>query len=311
MQILRPLDQIDALAKVRRSGSLRGLPTGFRSLDRVISLRRGFPLFIAGAPGHGKSIFVKQIAINAAARHGWRILAYMGEEGSGVDLIGDLVEMKVRKDLRQKRDSGFDNPQAMTEDEFFEAIQWVDRHFRVICPDEVGKEPFTLERFHAIADSQEFDATILDPWNDLDHDFEKYGGREDVYLANALRDIRRRCRDSGRLDIVVNHIGKIHADRKTEDGRRYQGPAMPTEWAGGQTWFRRAFQMVLVYRPPAGFVIEAGGQPIEEGTAWIFCQKTKPKGVGALGRVVLRWDRDRHQFVEFDDDGQEFGPWAR
>ena len=69
--------------------------------------------------------------------------------------------------------------------------------------------------------------------------------------------------------------------------------------------------MVLVYRPPAGFVVEAGGEPIEEGTAWIFCQKTKPKGVGALGRVVLRWDRENHQFVEFDDDGQEFGPWMR
>jgi len=311
MQVLRPLDQIDALSKVRRSGSLRGLPTGFRSLDRLISLRKGFPMFIAGAPGHGKSIFVKQIAINAAERHGWRILAYMGEEGSGVDLIADLVEMKVRKDLRVKRDSGFENPQAMDEDEFLEALTFVDRHFRIICPDEVSKEPFTLERFHELADADHYDATILDPWNDLDHDFETCGGREDVYLANALRDIRRRCREAGRLDIVVNHIGKIHADRKTDDGKRYQGPAMPTEWAGGQTWFRRAFQMILVYRPPAGFVIEGGGDPIEEGTAWIYCQKTKPKGVGALGRAVLRWDREIHQFVEFDDQGQEFGPWKR
>lgn len=311
MKVLRPLDQITALDQVRRSGSLRGLPTGFRSLDRLISLRKGFPLFVAGAPGHGKSIFVKQVAVNAAVRHGWRILAYMGEEGSGVDLIADLIEMKTGKDLRTKTDSGFDNSRAMDDDEFLEALTFVDRHFRVICPDEVQAEPFTLEKFHEIADSEAFDATILDPWNDLDHDFEKFGGREDVYLANALRDIRRRCREARRLDIVVNHIGKIHADRKTDDGRRYQGPAMPTEWAGGQTWFRRAFQMVLVYRPPAGFVIDSSGEPIEEGTAWIFCQKTKPKGVGALGKVVLRYDREVHQFVEFDQDGQEFGPWAR
>lgn len=311
MKVLRPLETIDDLSKVRRSGSLRGLPTGFRSLDRLVSLRRGFPLFIAGAPGHGKSIFVKQIAINAAKVHGWRILAYLGEEGSGVDLIGDLVEMYVGKDLREKTDGGFENSRAMSEDEFLEALTFVDRHFRVICPDSISKDPFTLERFQEIADSEAFDVTILDPWNDLDHDFEAYGGREDVYLANALRDIRRRCRESNRLDIVVNHIGKIHADKKTEDGRRYQGPAMPTEWAGGQTWFRRAFQMILVYRPPAGYVIEAGGEPIEEGTAWIFCQKTKPKGVGALGRIVLRWDRLDHRFVEFDDDGREWGPWER
>lgn len=311
MEVLRPLDQISALEKVRRSGSIRGLPTGLRSLDRLISLRKGFPLFVAGAPGHGKSIFVKQVAVNAAVRHGWRILAYMGEEGSGVDLIVDLIEMKTGKDVRAKTDSGFENSRALTDDEFLEALTWVDRHFRVICPDEVGKSEFTLERFHQIADAGHFDATILDPWNDLDHDFEKYGGREDVYLANALRDIRRRCRESGRLDIVVNHIGKISADKKTEDGRRYQGPAMPTEWAGGQTWFRRAFQMVLVYRPPAGVILEPGGDPIQDGTAWIFCQKTKPKGVGNLGKVVLRYDREAHHFVEFDEDGNEFKSWAR
>ena len=147
---------------------------------------------------------------------------------------------------------------------------------------------------------------LPDPWTDLDHDFETCGGREDVYLANALRDIRRRCREAGRLDIVVNHIGKIHADRKTDDGKRYQGPAMPTEWAGGQTWFRRAFQMILVYRPPAGFVIEGGGDPIEEGTAWIYCQKTKPPIVAALGRAVLRWPREFHQLVAFNEERQWF-----
>lgn len=311
MKILRPLEQADALSRVRRSGSLRGEPTGFRSLDHLVSLRRGFPLFVAGAPGHGKSIFVKQLAVNVANRHGWRTLAYMGEEGSGVDLIGDLIEMKVGKDLRQTSEGGLDNLHAMTEEEFHDALVWVDRHFRVICPDMVSDKPFTLEAFHELADSDSFDMTILDPWNDLDHDFESSGGREDVYLANALRDIRRRCRESNRLDIVVTHIGKIHADKKTEDGRRYQGPAMPTEWAGGQTWFRRAFQMLLVYRPPAGYVVEAGGEPIEEGTAWVFCQKTKPKGVGNLGRVVMRWDKRRHRFIDFDFDGNEFGPWER
>jgi hypothetical protein len=297
MKTIRPIEVMERLGQIRRSGSLRGHPTGFRSLDRLISLRRGFPLFVAGAPGHGKSILVKQIAMNAARLHGWRILAYMGEEGSGIDLIGDLVEMYVGKDLRLLTPGGLENTLAMTDDEFEEAIVFVNNHFRVICPDEVPI-PFTLDSFHQVADAEPFDMTILDPWNDLDHDLEKYGGREDVYLANALRDVRRKCRESDRLDIVVTHIGKIYADRKTPEGKRYQGPAMPTEWAGGQTWFRRAFQMLLVYRPPSGIVLEEGHHPLPEGTAWIYCQKTKPKGVGALGMAVLRWDRNLHRFID-------------
>tara|TARA_X000001316_G_scaffold10629_1_gene3401 strand:- start:626 stop:1537 length:912 start_codon:yes stop_codon:yes gene_type:complete len=299
MKTIRPIEVMDRLSDLRRAGSLRGQPTGFRSLDRLISLRRGFPLFVAGAPGHGKSILVKQIALNSARMHGWRTLAYMGEEGSGVDLIADLVEMFVGKDLRLQSPGGLENTLAMTDSEFEEALIFVNDHFRVICPDEVPS-PFTLEAFHDVADSGHFDMTILDPWNDLDHDFEKYGGREDVYLANALRDVRRKCRESDRLDIVVTHIGKIYADRKTPEGKRYQGPAMPTEWAGGQTWFRRAFQMLLVYRPPSGIVLEEGGAPLPEGTAWIYCQKTKPKGVGALGMAVLRWDKVTHRFEEIE-----------
>ena len=304
LKLIRPLERLDQLAAVRAAGVLRGKSTGFEQLDQLFTARRGFPLFVAGAPHHGKSIFVKQLAVNWARLHGWRILLYMGEEGSAVDLLADLVEMYVGSDLRVTSPGGLSNTMCMTEEQFLEALEFVDKHFRVICPDEVSTLPrFTLADFQRLAGSDSFDVTVLDPWNDLDHDVEGSGGREDLYLANALRDVRRACRESNRLDIVVTHIAKIHADRKTEDGKRYQGPAMPTEWAGGQTWFRRAFTMLLVYRPPAGYVIESDGAVIEPGEAWIYCQKTKPKGVGKLGRVKMWWTPHLHRFEERDENG--------
>lgn len=309
VKLVKPMTRLEELAAVRAAGSLKGESTGFRGLDNFFTARRGFPLFVAGAPHHGKSIFVKQLAVNWARLHGWKILLYMGEEGSANDLIADLVEMVVGMDLRLTSPGGLDNTLSMSDEDLLTALRWVDNHFRIICPDEVSTQPrFTLADFQRLAASEEFDATVLDPWNDLDHDVEGQGGREDIYLANALRDVRRACRERNRLDIVVTHIAKIHADRKTEDGKRYQGPAMPTEWAGGQTWFRRAFTMLLVYRPPAGYVIEADGNVIEPGEAWVYCQKTKPKGVGALGRVKLWWRPHLHRFEERDEHGNPSGP---
>lgn len=309
LQLIRPQARLEQLAAVRAAGSLRGLSTGFEQLDHLFTARRGFPLFVAGAPHHGKSIFVKQLAVNWARLHGWRVMLYMGEEGSADDLIADLVEMVVGMDLRLTSPGGLENTLAMSEDAFIEGLEFVDRHFRILCPDEVSAAPrFTLADFQRLAESEAFDVTILDPWNDLDHDVEGAGGREDLYLAGALRDVRRACREHNRLDIVVTHIAKIHADRKTEDGKRYQGPAMPTEWAGGQTWFRRAFTMLLVYRPPAGYVIEPDGEPIEPGEAWVYCQKTKPKGVGNLGRVKMWWRPSSHRFEELDASGDYRGP---
>ena len=309
LELVKPMARLKELTAIRAAGSLKGQSTGFSGLDHLYTARRGFPLFVAGAPHHGKSILVKQMAVNWAMLHDWRILLYLGEEGSADDLIADLVEMVVGMDLRLTSPGGLSNTLSMTEEQLLDALVFVDQHFRIICPDEVSKEPrFNLADFQRLASSEVFDATVLDPWNDLDHDVEGHGGREDIYLAHALRDVRRACRDANRLDVVVTHVAKIHADKKTDDGKRYQGPAMPTEWAGGQTWYRRAFTMLLVYRPPAGYVIEPDGNPIEPGEAWVYCQKTKPKGVGALGRVKLWWRPHLHRFEEMNEAGDYQGP---
>ena len=307
------MDRFDAVQKIRAVGSQRGVATGFRDLDKLWTMRKGFPLFVAGAPHHGKSIFVKQLVVNAAIRHGWRSLLFMAEEGGADDLIVDLVEMKVQADARKNTPGGLPNDRAMSDETFLEALSWVGRHFAIVDPDDIANtnEPFTLERFYEIARRESFDITVVDPFNDIDRDLEKHGGREDLQLTDALRDVRRESAQQNRIDIVVTHIAKVAADRKSVCGTRYQGHALPTEWAGGQTWFRRAFTMLLVYRPPSGLVLEPDGQPIEPGECWVYCQKTKPKGVGSLGMVKLWWQPAQHRFVERDESQQEFGPWDR
>lgn len=311
--IVKPMDRFASVQKIRETGSQRGVGTGFRDLDKLWTMKKGFPLFVAGAPHHGKSIFVKQMVINAAIQHGWRVLLFMAEEGGADDLICDLVEMRVQSDARKTTPGGLPNDRAMTDDAFMDALQWVNRHFAIIDPDDIANTnvPFTLDAFHRIARREAFDATVLDPWNDIDRDLEKHGGREDLQLTDALRDVRRECAQQNRIDIVVTHIAKVAADKKSVCGTRYQGHALPTEWAGGQTWFRRAFTMLLVYRPPAGLVLEPDGTAIEPGECWVYCQKTKPKGVGSLGMAKLWWQRDKHRFVERDEYQREFAPMER
>jgi hypothetical protein len=307
------MERFDAVSKIRETGSQRGVGTGFRDLDKLWTMKRGFPLFVAGAPHHGKSIFVKQLVVNAADNHGWRSLLFMAEEGGADDLIVDLVEMKMQMDARKLTPGGLPNERCMSDQTFVDALSWVNRHFAIIDPDDVANTniPFTLDLFFEIARRESFDMTVLDPWNDVDRDLEKHGGREDLQLTDALRDIRRESAQQNRIDIVVTHIAKVAADKKADCGTRYQGHALPTEWAGGQTWFRRAFTMLLVYRPPEGLVIDESGQPIEPGECWVYCQKTKPKGVGRLGMVKLWWQRDKHRFVERDESQNEFGPNQR
>jgi hypothetical protein len=116
--------------------------------------------------------------------------------------------------------------------------------------------------------------------------------------------------------VIVNHIAKTQHDGKTSNGMPVSKPARPNEWAGGQTWYRRAFTMLLVYRPPEHEMIdfspfdESGdGYQVGPGEMWIQNQKAKPKGSGQLGWARLYYDASKNQVYELDETGAN-GRWT-
>ena len=66
-------------------------------------------------------------------------------------------------------------------------------------------------------------------------------------------------------------------------------PALPNEWAGGRTWWRRAFLMLLVYRPPV-FLTDSLGNNFADNETHVYCQKAKPKGIAKLGMKSIFYD---------------------
>ena len=135
-----------------------------------------------------------------------------------------------------------------------------------------------------------FDTTVIDPWNDLSMNLNSQGGREDLFLADALKHVRDQSRQRHRTDIIITHISAPYAKHRSQKGVRFASPAEPYEIAGGQTWYRRAFTMILVYRPPSPDQLKFGKVLIDTnaGETWLVIQKSKPKGVGKLGRVIQK-----------------------
>ena len=185
----------------------------------------------------------------------------------------------------------------MGDAEFEMAMEWVGKHFVFFDPESLGDE-FTPDLFYAQAKEDTYDTTVLDPWNDVSRDLRAVGGREDVWLTNELKKIRQHSKAHERIDIVINHIAKLNADASTLSGKRYQKPALPQEWAGGQAWYRRAFTMLLVYRPPVGEKMREDQPEIRDGETWIVNQKTKPKGSGKIGMAKLYLCRTSNRFTQ-------------
>lgn len=284
------------LAELRRVGWVKGTSTGFANLDEIFTLKSGYPLFIAGAPHAGKTEIVLEILLNTSVLHGWKHFIYLGEGGEVEEVIAELCHKYIAKPFK----SGAEY--SMSEAEKVQAEMFINEHF--IFLDDSGD--YTLTQFFELAQAAQdefmikFNTTCFDPFNDIVDESAKFGGRDDKWLAHELKLARRSSKKHDRIDILVNHISDIHPVLDKDTNKRYIPPALPSEWAGGRTWWRRAFGMVLIYRPPQFLKDEHGVQYKQNETHFIV-QKAKPKGIGKLGFKSLFFDWKMNRYFWVDD----------
>lgn len=298
--IYRAIEKQEEVSFIRESGHLKGLSTGFPSLDEIYTLKKGYPLFIAGSPHHGKTEFVFDLLINTSKMYGWKHFIYAGETGNVEDVIAELAHKYIEKPIRKQVDEVTANSYAMNDFDYVKAIEWINEHFFFLD----SETDFTIPQFYEFVDEAEkrydvvFDTTLIDPFNDVVEELSKYANREDKWLKDVLKKVRQNSKMKHRINILVNHIADIAPQKDNASNVRYTPIALPSEWAGGRTWHRRAFTMLLVYRPPS-FMINNEGVAVAENESWIINQKAKPKGSGRLGKCSLLWIWQKNRYIDY------------
>ena len=87
-----PLEAMSTLQLRRVNNRRRGLDTAWSNANEFISLKKGYPLMIAGVGGSGKTEVAFDIMINASLMYGWRWLVLSPETGDQYEIIEALVE---------------------------------------------------------------------------------------------------------------------------------------------------------------------------------------------------------------------------
>jgi len=288
-------DKISDLKAISAIGNTDVVRCGLSALDSIIGFKKGYPVFIGGAPHSGKTEIGLEWLVNLSIQKGYKHFCYLGEGGNVETCFLELMHKYIGKPYN-----------FMSENEKIQAECFVDSHF-IIANDDVD---FMIEGFYeAVSEAEleysiKFDTTFFDPFNDLEEELMKFNGREDKFLAYALKEVRKSSKSNKRIDFIVNHIANIKPMIDGDTKNRYYPPAMQDEWAGGRTWWRRAFLMVLVYRPPS-FLLNKNGVNYEANETQIFCQKAKPKGIANLGVESIFWDWKKNRYYCRMPNGQE------
>jgi len=263
--------------------------SGLSALDSIFMLKKGYPLFIGGAPYSGKTEFCFEVLVNTSILYGWKHFIYCGEGGNVEHIYAELLHKYLQKPYQ------FADPKDQLNAEYF-----ISEHFIIANHD----NDFTISEFYeTVAEAEKeynikFDTTVFDPFNDIKEELEKFGGREDKFLADVLKQVRISSKANNRIDIVLNHIADVRA-QITPEGVRYLPAALANEWAGGRTWWRRAFTMILVYRAPI-CLKDPQGMPFAENETHIIIQKSKPKGIGRTGKASIFWDWKKNRYYCFE-----------
>jgi hypothetical protein len=285
-------DCADEIESKYHIGIEGGYKCGYDSIDEHYTLYTGYTTYIYGAPFSGKSQIWFDMLKNYSYRYGMRHAIFSPETGSAADVFIELIQMVAGGDFYDI----YGNKISVEDKD--QARDFVERHFIVIDP---GMKSMTITELIASCEIIErtFNTKIhtltIDPWNDLYHDMKDQNFREDKYLEEFLKLLRVTAHVNDWHICVITHTRDQQKERRGEV--MFYPPATFREIAGGQTWSRRGFQMVSVWRPVEGLTEYAGMEFTGNETLWIQ-QKFKPKYAGKKGIGVVKYDAKKHCYYE-------------
>jgi len=283
-QFYRASEYLNDIDKFHESGMVRGVETGYNGLDELYSIKLGSTTYIAGRPFSGKSEVWFQILVNLSVKLKWNHAIFSPETGYKHEIAAKIIS--IFKGIPFER---------LTKNELEHGKLFVDSHFFIIDPD----DSITIKDFFETIDDIELlygvriHTSMGDPFNEFKH---LYGNTpRDLHLEELLGMVRQNARKHNRHNCIITHTSNQKFEIK--EGVRYYPPAMPSEWAGGEAWFRKAEMMLQVYRPNSKIPNEAGEYP-QENETHVIVHKFKPYWMGKQGFAKIYLNKETRQFYE-------------
>ena len=247
IDVTLPLTDVIYLDNVRdsmllsfKTGQARGETTHFPTIDEHFRWKRGELTLMHGIMNQGKSTMVMQLCLMKAVFCGYKYAFFSPEQDPPDDFYDDLIHMYLGGNTQMYYAN------QVSEDEYIRGMNFVKDHFFYIYPENESPTPeYINARFVEVIKKHNVDGCIIDPYNQLDNDIKRNGGREDLYLSAFLSQQKRLAQQFKIFMIIVAHPkGNLSKNGRGD----YEKPNV-YDLAGGAMWSNKCDNVLCTHRP--------------------------------------------------------------
>jgi hypothetical protein len=247
LNITMPLTDVVYLDNVRESmllsfktGQSRGETTHFKLIDEHFRWKRGELTLMHGIMNQGKSTMIMQLCLMKAVFDGYKFAFFSPEQDPPDDFYDDLVHMYIGGNTQRHYSN------QVPEDEYIRGMNFIKDHFFYIYPENESPTPeYINARFVEVIKKHTVDGCIIDPYNQLDNDIKKSGGREDLYLSSFLSQQKRLAQQLKIFMFIIAHPKGNLSKKSSGD---YEQPNF-YDLSGGAMWSNKCDNILCTYRP--------------------------------------------------------------
>lgn len=288
--IFRVSDHLDQVQEIFQKGVEPGDPCGWRFLGDLYRVKRGQWTVLTGIPNHGKSMWLDNVMINLADKHGWKFLVCSPENQPIERHIISLMEIHTGKHFN--RNSPYHREEDfITPSEIALATVFLEEHFRFIYPEETDFNiDYILDLSDEVYQEWQFDGMVIDPYNELEHK-RPNAMTETEYISQILSKYRRFHRSHNTHGWMVAHPTKLREIQNAEtDGKKLKMYAMPSLYdiSGSANWRNKADNGIVVYRDFS----------TEPQKTIVSVQKIRFRECGKLGQSEFVYNQVNNRLME-------------
>lgn len=265
------------MLKYYDEGLSYGETTYFDEIDLHFKFKRRELTLISGIGNYGKSTFVNQLMLIKSVKENIRWGIFSPESYPPVSFYDNIIHSLVGRSTLKQYANRIDRAN------YEKAMEYINEKFYYVYPKNDRPTPETiLNRFKELIYKNKIDGCLIDPFNQLDHDWYK-NNRDDLYISTFLSMCSRFAQVNNVYFLIIAHPkgGLL----KNNSGN-YQCPDV-YDLSGGAMWNNKCDNILFIHRPDRN----------SNQTIFKSSKIRRQREIGVPGEVMLEFDFKQNRFM--------------